>query len=299
MGTETASERYTDIDLWSTQSAVDAMFEGQVSAAAAVRPALPNITKAADAAAKKLLAGGTLLYAGAGTSGRIAVQDGVELGPTYGWSADRLGFLLAGGADALMKSAEGAEDDEGEAADALESHNVGPKDVLIGVAASGQTPFTVAAVKGANQRGAMTIGVANNAPSALLEHAHIGIAVETGAEVIAGSTRMNAGTAQKIVLNLLSSAIMIRCGGVYKGRMVDMVISNIKLRKRAVDMIEELAGVSHAAAAAALLTSGDDIKAGVLCALGAEIGTAQALLARADGNLRLAIGAWRSSTVTE
>lgn len=296
MGTETASERFADIDSWSTDSALEAMFEGQLSAVACVHEALPKIAEAANLAAERLKKGARLIYVGAGTSGRIAVQDGVELGPTYGWPEQRIAYLLAGGRDSMMTSAEGAEDDVGEAVRGLKALDVGKLDVLVAVAASGRTPFTVAAVKEANERGALTIGVANNNPSALLELAGVGIAAETGCEVIAGSTRMKAGTAQKVVLNMLSTAIMIQCGRVYKGRMVDMVISNIKLHERAVEMIEELSGVKQSDAETALLKSEGDIKSAVLCALGVDLRTAQLLLENSDGNLRTAIGTWRSDT---
>ncbi len=291
MATETVSKRYVDIDDWSTRNAVEAMFEGQLSAVAAVRPALPAIAEAADAAAARLAAGGRLVYAGAGTSGRIAVQDGVELGPTFGWPADRLAYALAGGFGALSKSAELAEDDGDAARRDLDDIAMRESDVLVGVAASGRTPYTVAAVERANAVGALTIGVSNNGGAPLLAAAQIGICAETGSEVIAGSTRMKAGTAQKAILNILSTAIMIRCGRVYKGLMVDMVISNEKLQARAVAMIERLAAVDRSRAEAALEAAGGDIKAGVLCALGATPDEALALLEENRNILRDALAA--------
>jgi len=291
MATETVSKRYVDIDDWSTRNAVEAMFEGQLSAVAAVRPALPAIAEAADAAAARLAAGGRLVYAGAGTSGRIAVQDGVELGPTFGWPADRLAYALAGGFGALSKSAELAEDDGDAARRDLDDIAMRESDVLVGVAASGRTPYTVAAVERANAVGALTIGVSNNGGAPLLAAAQIGICAETGSEVIAGSTRMKAGTAQKAILNMLSTAIMIRCGRVYKGLMVDMVISNEKLQARAVAMIERLAAVDRSRAEAALEAAGGDIKAGVLCALGATPDEALALLEENRNILRDALAA--------
>lgn len=289
MGTETVSERFKDIDSWSTAGAVEAMLEAQISAVAAVRDAVPEIAAAADAAAARLNDGGRLFYAGAGTSGRIAVQDGVELGPTFGWPADRTAYVLAGGLEATTRSAEGAEDDEGAAIAALEEHGVAAGDVLVAVAASGRTPFTVAAVREANRRGALTIGVANNTPSALLEEAQIGVCAATGSEVVAGSTRMKAGTAQKVILNLFSTAMMIRCGRVYQGLMVDMVISNEKLHQRGVAMIAQLAKVSAEEAETALRNAEDDIKLGVLLALGADRRRGRDLLATANGVLRDAV----------
>lgn len=297
MATETVSERFVDIDSWSTRSAVDAMFEGQLSAIAAIRTELPVIAQAADAAAEKLLSGGRLVYAGAGTSGRIAVQDGVELGPTFGWPHERVAYALAGGLDALSKSAELAEDDQDLARRDLEAIDIQAHDVLIGVAASGRTPYTVAAIEKGNEVGALTIGVSNNRAAVLLGAAQIGICAETGSEVIAGSTRMKAGTAQKAILNLLSTAVMIRCGRVYKGLMVDMVISNDKLQERAVSMIERLAEVDRQHAETALQTANGNIKAGVLCALGATFDEAVSCLLHNRDILRDALGEWRASRV--
>ncbi len=289
MPTENVSERFTEIDRWSTLDAVSAMFEAQFSAIAAIGPELAGIAEAAEESANRLLAGGRLMYAGAGTSGRIAVQDGVELGPTFGWPAEQVAYALAGGESALLKSVELAEDDTGAAARDLNSLGVGENDVLIGVSASGSTPYTLAAVETANDAGALTIGIANNRPSRLLDQARIGICAETGSEVIAGSTRMKAGTSQKIILNLLSTAAMIRCGRVYQGLMVDMTVSNRKLQARAGAMIGRLAGVDKAAAENALKAAEGNIKLAVLCALGLDARKAVELLARHGGALREAV----------
>ena len=289
MPTENVSERFADIDRWSTRDAVSAMFEAQFSAVAAIGPELASIAEAAEETARRLLAGGRLIYAGAGTSGRIAVQDGVELGPTFGWPAERVAYALAGGESALLKSVELAEDDTGAAARDLNALAVSENDVLIGVSASGSTPYTLVAVETANEAGALTIGIANNRPSRLLDQARIGICAETGSEVIAGSTRMKAGTSQKIILNLLSTAAMIRCGRVYQGLMVDMTVSNRKLQARAEAMIGRLAGVDKAAAENALKAAEGNIKLAVLCALGLDARKAVELLARHGGALREAV----------
>ncbi len=296
MPTENASERFADIDRWSTHSAVSAMFEAQLAAIAAIGSELAVIADAAEAASRCLLEGGRLVYAGAGTSGRIAIQDGVELGPTFGWPDERVAYAMAGGENALLQSVELAEDDVEAARRDLAAISIKANDVLVGVAASGRTPYTVSAIEAANAAGALTIGIANNRPSLLLEKARIGICAETGSEVIAGSTRMKAGTAQKAILNMFSTAAMIRCGRVYQGLMVDMVISNRKLHDRAVGMIERLAGVEEAVAAAALDTAAGNIKAGVLVALGAEIDEAEALLSRCNGILRTAVDDFHSSS---
>ncbi len=293
MPTETVSERFVDIDMWSTESAVNAMFEGQLSAVSAVRTEVPAIARAAEAAAERLRQGGRLVYAGAGTSGRIAVQDGVELGPTFGWPAERLAYALAGGPAALSRSAERAEDDAEAAIRDLRELQIGKDDVLVAVAASGRTRYTLSAVEIANAAGALTIGVANNRPSPLIETAQIGICAETGSEVIAGSTRMKAGTAQKTILNLFSTATMIRCGRVYKGLMVDMIISNEKLQDRAIAIIERLTKVDRVSAKAALATAEGNIKVGVLCALGADVKEANQCLLANNGALRDAIALWR------
>lgn len=289
MPTETVDVRYVDIDRWPTLLAVEAMLEGQLAAVASVRGALGALAAASEAAAARLSRGGRLAYAGAGTSGRIAVQDGVELSPTFNWPSERLVFLLAGGLDALSESAEGAEDDAAAAAEQVERAELSDNDVLVGVAASGRTPFTVEAVRRARARGALTVGVSNNPRTPLLEAAEHPLLADTGSELVAGSTRMKAGTAQKALLNILSTATMLRCGLVYRGLMVNMRVSNDKLRTRARRMVEQLADVDEAQAARALETAGDDIKIAVLLANGVEPERAAAMLALRGGNLRAAL----------
>ncbi|MFT3978387.1 MAG: N-acetylmuramic acid 6-phosphate etherase, partial [Sphingomonas bacterium] len=244
--------------------------------------------------AARLGDGGRLIYAGAGTSGRVAVQDGVELFPTYNWPRERVLFLMAGGLAALTESAEGAEDDEAAARRELAEARVGARDVVIGVAASGRTPYTVAAVAAAREAGALTVGLANNPDSPLARAAEHGITVKTGAEVIAGSTRMKAGTAQKAVLNMFSTATMLRLGLVHRGLMVNMRVSNEKLLHRAREMIRDIAGVDLAAATAALDAADREIKPGVLVALGAAPDRARGLLSEASGDLSRAIAALRA-----
>jgi len=288
MSTETVDPRYVDIDRWPTQIAVAAMLDGQLGAIASLSSQVAAIAAAADGAARHLGTSGRLVYAGAGTSGRIAVQDGVELFPTYNWPQERLVFLMAGGPSALTESAEGAEDDRDAAERAVRDEQVGPSDVLIGVAASGRTPFTLAAVDAARAAGALTIGIANNPDSALLGAAAHGLLADTGSEIVAGSTRMKAGTAQKAVLNMLSTAIMLRRGLVYRGLMVNMRISNEKLLHRGQSIIRDVTGVDAGAAASALEAGDREIARGVLIALGAEPATAAGLLEEHDGNLRAA-----------
>ncbi len=291
MPTEDVSARYVDLDGWPTRDAVEAMYEAQLTAVAAVRPALGAIAAAADEAAQALHRGGRLVYAGAGTSGRVGVQDGAELPPTFDWPLDRLVFAMAGGQGALVKSAEGAEDDEAAAVRAMDEAAVGPTDVVLGIAASGTTPYTVAAVRRAAERGAVTIGIANNTDAPLLAAARHKILAETGAEVVAGSTRMKAGTAQKVVLNLLSTAIMIRLGRVHNGMMVHMHASNVKLHKRAAEMVMRITDCDHATAVDALTRCAWDVKTAVLVVHGLAPDRAAALLSREHGSLRAALAA--------
>ena len=290
MSTEKINPQYADLDLWPTARAVAAMAEGQAGAAAVVQARADAIAAAAEAAAERLREDkGRLIYIGAGTSGRIAVQDGVELVPTFNWDPDRLLYLLAGGTEALLASIEGAEDDSEAAEEAIAAADLSPADVAIGVAASGRTPYTVAGIRAAAAAGALTIGIANNAGSPLLEASVHPILLDTGPEILAGSTRMKAGTAQKIALNLFSTAVMLRLGRVYRGLMVDMRTSNRKLRDRAVRMVEAISGVAAADAEAALERAGGDIKLASLIALGADPGRAAEALREAGGNLRLGI----------
>ena len=289
MVTESTDPRYIDIDGWPTEVAVQAMLEGQMAAIASLASQVGAIAVAADRAAHRLREGGRIVYVGAGTSGRVAVQDGVELVPTYNWPKTRLVYLLAGGMAALAASVEGAEDDRTAAVAAVEAEDIGAGDVVIGVAASGQTPYTIAAIEAARARSALTIAIANNPGAPLLAAAELGILADTGAEIVAGSTRMKAGTAQKAVLNLLSTAIMLRCGRVYRGMMVNMRVSNAKLAIRARRMVADLVGVDDERAAAALRTADDDIKLAVLLAQGAAPQDARNRLAAAGGELRRAL----------
>ncbi|EQB19182.1 N-acetylmuramic acid 6-phosphate etherase [Novosphingobium lindaniclasticum] len=286
MNTEALDARYRDLDLWPTELAVEAMLEGQMAAIAAIQTQTRAIARAAEAAAERLGASGRLVFVGAGTSGRLAVQDGTELYPTYGWPMDRMVFLMAGGIGALTEAYEGAEDDVAAGRAEVREHGIGPADVVIGVAASGRTPYTVAAIEAASAAGALTIGVANNPGSVLLEKSEHGILAVTGSEIVAGSTRMKAGTAQKAVLNLLSTAIMLRRGLVYEGRMVAMRISNAKLLQRGRAMVQDIAGVDAEAAASALEAAGNEIRLGVIVALGVPAGEAKTLLEANQGDLR-------------
>jgi N-acetylmuramic acid 6-phosphate etherase len=282
MDTERPSPRYAGIDVWEPLDALDAMIDGQLAAVAAVRAARRQILEAALAMETRLKDGGRLVYAGAGTSGRLAVQDGAELMPTFSWPEERLLLLLAGGEEAMVRAVEGAEDE-------ILNHNIGQKDVLIAVAASGATPFTLSCLREAKRRGALTIGVANNPGAPLLAEAERPIYLETGSEPIAGSTRMNAGTAQRITLSLLSSLTMVRLGRVYAGLRVEVQAVTAKLVGRREKMLVHLTGKSLGEVREALRRAHGNVKLAVLVVEGCGLEEAQEFLSQAGGRLRDAI----------
>jgi N-acetylmuramic acid 6-phosphate etherase len=289
MDTERASPRYADIDLWEPTDILDAMIEGQMAAVAAVRASLPAIEQAAGAAEARLKQGGRLIYVGAGTSGRLAVQDGAELIPTFNWPKERLLLLMAGGKEALLRSAENAEDETGQAIQAIQQHGIKAADVAIAVAASGTTPFTLACLREAKRGGALTIGIANNRSTPILQEADCSIWLDTGPEPIAGSTRMKAGTAQRVALNLLSSLVMIRLGRVHEGLMVDLQAINAKLARRSENILIRLTGRTPQEARAALDRANGSVKLAVLLLHGYSLADATKALDRAEGRLRTAL----------
>jgi N-acetylmuramic acid 6-phosphate etherase len=297
--TESVNPDYADIDRWPTVAAIEAMLDGQQDAIAALRGQETAIAAACEAAAASLATGGRIIYAGAGTSIRIAVQDGVELGPTFGWPPERLAYVIAGGPVALMSSAEGAEDDGENARVQVTALSLTANDILIGVAASGRTPFTIAAVEAARLAGALTIGIANNPDTPLPKATDHAIVAATGSELIAGSTRMKAGTAQKAALNLLSTGIMLRLGRVYRGLMVDMIISNDKLLQRGRDMVVEISGCDARTAAEALAVANNDIKLASLIAMGHLYGRATQVLAQSNHVFREALALLQRDTAHE
>lgn len=289
METERASPRYSGIDLWDPGDVLDAMIEAQFSAVAATRAARSSLERAARALETRIRFRGRLVYAGAGTSGRLAVQDGAELMPTFSWPAERLVLLMAGGNDALLRSVEGAEDEISQAEHLIRRHVIDNKDALIAVAASGTTPFTLACLREAKRRGALTIGIANNAGAPLLEEADHPIWLDTGAEPIAGSTRLKAGTAQKIALNLLSSLLMIMLGRVYQGLMIDVQAVNEKLVRRSEDMLVRLTGCGRTDARDALQRARGSVKLAVMLLRGCDPDEGARLIERAGGQLRGAL----------
>jgi N-acetylmuramic acid 6-phosphate etherase len=279
-----------DIDRCTPGEIVRIIQEQDRLVAEAVAAAAESIAQAIEQISDRLSQGGRLVYAGAGTSGRIALLDAAELPPTFGVEPGFVRVLLAGGERAFTQAVEGAEDDEEAALAAVDEH-VTPGDALVGIAASGSTPYTVAAVRRANQLGALTVGVTSTPGSPLAREARISIVAETGPEVILGSTRMKSGTAQKLILNTLSTGVMIRLGRVYSNLMIEMPATNEKLRRRAVRMVELAAEVPAATAEKALREAGGDLKLAVVMARRAlDRGAAERSLARHRGNLRETLG---------
>jgi N-acetylmuramic acid 6-phosphate etherase len=265
-------EASLDIDRRPTLEIVRIIQDEDRRVADAVAAEAERIAHAIDQIAERLQHGGRLFYAGAGTSGRIAMLDASELPPTYGIPPSMVQVLMAGGERAFFAAAEGAEDDEEAAVEAV-NQSVRAEDAVVGIAASGTTPFTVAAVRRANMLGALTLGVTSVPGSPLAQDVDIAIVPRTGAEVIMGSTRMKSGTAQKLVLNTLSTGVMIRLGRVYSNLMIEMPATNEKLRNRAVRMVELVAGVTRPLAVQAVREAGGNLKLATLMAkrrIGAE-----------------------------
>jgi len=285
--TETRLERYRDADQWPIDESLAAMLDSQMSAYYAVRSAMADLKRAVEQALARLSAGdGRIVYAGAGASIRLAVQDGVELHPTFGWSIDRLRYCIAGGPKALTISVEGGEDDIDEARRQVDELRLTPADIVVSVSASGGTPFTCACQARARQAGALTIAIAGNPGSRLLRDADCGIVLACGPEFLAGSTRMAAGTAQKIALNLFSTQLMMGLGHVHDGLMVDVVATNAKLKRRAVEIVRTVAKVGEEPASAALQSAGGNIKLAVLMLDGLSPEDAERRLVAANYRLR-------------
>jgi N-acetylmuramic acid 6-phosphate etherase len=288
--TESPNPRSETLDTMSALEIVTLMNEEDASVPAAIAPALPAIADFVEATAERLRAGGRLFYAGAGTSGRLAVIDAVECVPTFSVSPALVTPIMAGGEAAITRSVEGAEDDTAQARRDVAAAGVGAADALAGVAASGTTPYVVAAIEEARRRGAVTAGIANNADTAVARVADHRITAVTGPEVLTGSTRLKAGTAQKLILNMISTAAMIRLGKVYGNRMVDVSVSNAKLRGRAEGIVADLVGCDREAAAGLLDAADGEVKTAVLMGLaGLEADAARARLEAAGGYLRTAL----------
>ena len=258
---------------------------------AIVGAALGQIAKAVDGAVARLGSGGHLHYFGAGTSGRLAVLDAAECPPTFGVAPELLVAHLAGGPRAFLKAVEGAEDSYEQGVADVRSARIGIADMVIGIAASGETPYVLGALRAARAAGALTAGIACVAQSSLASAADIGISLPVGPEVVEGSTRLKAGSAQKLVLNMISTATFAQLGHVHRGRMIDVRPTNLKLQRRAEAIVADLGGVAPAAAARALAAAGGSPKLAVLMARsGLKRGQAEDLLESNHGKLWLALG---------
>lgn len=291
LGTEQADARYAHIDRMSVGELAATMNDADTEVPRAVARVLPEITAAIEAIVPRLKAGGRIRYVGAGTAGRMAVVDASEAPPTYGTPPEFVQAILAGGPEALVLSTEGAEDDEAAAVAAIDEQNIGPNDVVIGIAASGRTPFAIAAVARGRELGALTVGISCNTGTRLSEAAEFAIEINVGPEVVAGSTRLKSGTAQKLVLNMISTIAMVQLGKTYGNRMVDMQILNEKLAVRAARMVAEITGVTFDAAETALVNAGNNTKLAVLMIQrGVDAATGRDMLEAAGGRLAVALG---------
>jgi N-acetylmuramic acid 6-phosphate etherase len=288
--TETPSQQHAQLDQYLDIDLVSAFIDDQFNAVRAVQAAAPRIAAAVAAAVPRMQAGGRLIYAGAGTSGRLGVLDSVELNPTFSWPNERALALLAGGNGAMFQAVEGAEDDSAQGAADLLALAPGPNDVVFLLAASGGTPYVLGALHAAREAGALTVGLANNADAPVALQAEIGITLDTGEEVISGSTRLKAGTSQKIALNTISSALMVRLHKVYGNLMVDLKPTNAKLVQRSVRLTMHATGVDEAAARATLEQCNFHVKVAVVALLNQQsVEQARAALEQAQGSVRAAL----------
>jgi N-acetylmuramic acid 6-phosphate etherase len=290
--TETPAQDHARLDQYPTAELVNVLVDDQLNAVNAVRAAAPRIAAAVTAALPRIEAGGRLIYVGAGTSGRLGVLDSVELYPTFSWPHERALALLAGGEQAMFVAVEGAEDDLAQGAADLRALKPTPNDVVLLLAASGATPYVLGALRAARDAGALTVGFANNVDAPVAGEAEIGVTLDTGSEVISGSTRLKAGTSQKIALNTFSSALMVRLNKVYGNLMVDLKPTNAKLVLRAVRLTMFATGADEGAARAALEQCDFHVKVAIV-ALAKKTGIDQArlLLDAARGSVRQALAA--------
>jgi N-acetylmuramic acid 6-phosphate etherase len=295
--TETIDASLIELDLLSTDKLLQVLLDSQQHAIQAVSDAGHALDLAVTSATSRLATGGgRLILAGAGASGRLAIQDGAELWPTFGWPHERLKLCMAGGYDALLHSVEGAEDDRGAAAAEVKALKINEQDVVIAIAASGRSRWTCSFLDESGRQGALTIGIANNANTPLLENAQCPILLNTGAEVLAGSTRMAAGTAQKIALNAFSTALMIRLNRTYGNLMVDMAAVNEKLNIRRIRLLQGvLPELDDDQALHAVDMADGWVKLAALVALGDTVENGKKRLQENEGSLRRAMKSLKQS----
>jgi len=289
--TEQKNQNTMNIDQLSTAEIAARINAEDRTVADAVARAMPHIVAAIDAIYERMNTGGRLFYVGAGTSGRLGILDAVECVPTFSTPPELVQGVMAGGIPALVNSVEGVEDDPEAGANELKSRGLTGGDVVMGIAASGRTPFVIGALNYARSVGARTIAIACNDPAPVLDAAEIAIPLITGAEVIAGSTRMKAGTAQKMTINLISTAVMIKLGKVYGNLMVDVQVKNEKLRDRARRIVAEIGNVDMERSTVLLNESRNEVKTAIVMARrGVNADEARELLKAAGGVLRRVIG---------
>ncbi len=288
--TEAPETQHPTLDQYELPKLVGTFVDDQVQAIEAVRAAGAQIARAVEAALPRIEAGGRLIYVGAGTSGRLALLDSVELYPTFTWPKDRALALLAGGRTAVTEAVEGAEDQREQGALDLKGVQPGANDVVLLLAASGTTPYVLGALEAARTAGALTIGIANNPDSPLAAAAEIGITLDTGAELISGSTRLKAGTAQKIALNTFSSALMVRLNKVYGNLMVDLKATNAKLLQRTVRLTMLATGADETLVRTTLAQCDHHVKTAIVAILRkVDVAEARARLDAVKGSVRAAL----------
>lgn len=293
--TEDRNPRSHGLDKKSTLEILGIINREDERVAAAVRQELPQIARAVDAIVGSLSNGGRLFYVGAGTSGRLAALDAAECPPTFGTRAESVQAVIAGGARTMRGANEEAEDSATSGARDLATSGISQRDVVVGLAASGATPYVLGAIEFARRRGSITIGITSNPRSALARRVKIAIVPRTGSEVIGGSTRLKAGTAQKMVLNLLSTTAMVRLGRVYDNWMIYVALTNKKLRRRGARILEEATGVGSSAAEHVLRQTGHVLPVAlIMLKTGASARVARSLLAKSGGNVRVALAAPRA-----
>lgn len=292
LDTEAIDPRYAQIDTATVEQLAALMNDADATVPEAVRRALPQIVAGIEAVVERMSEGGRLFYVGAGTPGRIGILDASECPPTFGTPPELVRAVIAGGEDAFLHAREGVEDDEDAARATVAEEGVGPGDSVLGVASSGRTPFVLAAVTEARARGALTVGLSCNRDTPLSAAVHRPIEVLVGPEVLAGSTRLKAGSAQKLVLNMFSTIVMVRLGKTYGNLMVDVNPTNAKLRERAVSIVATITGASREQSLQALDESGMQIKPAVLrLSRGLDPVEAAVALAAVGGRLRAALEA--------
>lgn len=290
--TERRNTRTSELDILATSELLQVLHQENHAVPSAIDPILPTLVELVDKIAERLQVGGRIIYVGAGTSGRLGILDASECPPTFGVSPDMVQGIIAGGHKALVSSIEGAEDNSEQGKNDLAERNPDDRDTVIGIAASGRTPYVIGALDFARSRGCITAGIANVSNSALAQHVDYVLEAVTGSEPLTGSTRMKAGTAQKLILNLISTSVMVRIGKVYQNLMVDVKATNEKLKHRAVRIVQEATSASREICEEALEKSDWHAKTAIVSILlNTSAERATELLEQSKGHLRPALAA--------